>query len=83
MMAAYVACTLTVGVWVCHRYNGDEWDYFFGVAFFAGIPFVGLMEEGLALSLWGYSLGVGLLIGLTLFAYLLEYQQTGEWEVGV
>lgn len=83
MMALYVALTLTVGVGICHYYNGDEWNYGFGVLFFAGLPFAGLLEDGIGLALWGYSFGVTLLIGLTLFAYLLEYQQTGEWEVGV
>jgi len=83
MIVVWVALTLTIGVGVCHYYNGDEWDYWFGVAFFAGIPFAGLLEDGIGIALWGYCLGLGMLIGMTLFAYLLEYQQTGEWQAGI
>jgi hypothetical protein len=83
MMAVWVATLLTLGVGVCHHYNGDEWDYFFGLMFFAGIPFAGLLEEGARIALWGYSFGAAMLIGLTLFAYLLEYQMTGKWQAGV
>lgn len=83
MIAAWVALALTVGVVVCHYFNGDEWNYFFGVAFFAGLPFAGLIEDGLGIALWGYSFGVALLIGLTLFAYVMEYTYSGNWEAGV
>jgi hypothetical protein len=82
MIVAYVAAILTIGVVICQKYN-REWNYFFGVMFFAGIPFAGLAEDGLVLAVWGYNLGLMVLIGFTLFAFLIEYYLTGEWEMAV
>lgn len=81
-MIVTIAILSTVGVLICHKYN-SQWDYMFGTLFFAGFPFAGLIEDGFMTALLGYSTGMIMLIGMTLFVYCLEYYMTGKWECSV
>ena len=62
---------LTIGVYLCHRY-GPDWNYLFGIMFFAGLPAI---ETGMI----GYIAGVSILLFLVIFAMIMERMIAGEW----
>lgn len=67
-----LAIVFTVGIYLAHRY-GPNWNFAFGLLFFAGIPAV-------ELGLVGYVLGAGFLLFFVGMSYIIERVISGSWQ---